>query len=164
MTLRVNVNGTANPLFLHPGMLIAMKESSVITTVLGSCISVCLWDRASGAGGMNHYLLPLWNGEGLKTPRYGNVAIPALIEKMLSLGCNRKDLRAKVFGGAAMLDSKSSVLNIGRGNIEYAEGALAEAGIPVLCRDTGGTYGRKLMFKTGTGEVLLKRVNGVSKS
>lgn len=147
-----------NSHFLYPGMIFAQEGPFTVTTILGSCVSVCLWDPVLRAGGMNHYLLPFWNGEGLQTPKYGNVAVPMLIEKMLSLGSRRENLKAKVFGGANVLESSSGLLNIGERNILFAESALAEGGIGIISRDTGGNSGRKLLFMTSTGEVLVKKV------
>ncbi|MBI5643255.1 MAG: chemotaxis protein CheD [Deltaproteobacteria bacterium] len=139
-------------------MIFAQSGQHMITTVLGSCISVCLWDAALHFGGMNHYLLPFWNGDGLQTPKYGNVAIPMLVEKMISLGSSRGNLRAKVFGGANILENSSGLLNIGARNISFAETALIENRIMVLGKDIGGTAGRKVMFLTSTGEVFVKKV------
>lgn len=138
-------------------MIYAHGGQCAVTTVLGSCVAVCLWDPLIGAGGMNHYLLPLWNGEGLPTPRYGNIAISMLIEKLLSMGCARSSLAAKVFGGANVLGSSSGLLNVGERNIALAESALAENGIRIVNRDTGGTAGRKIMFRTGSGDVFVKK-------
>ncbi|MBI5453315.1 MAG: chemotaxis protein CheD [Deltaproteobacteria bacterium] len=107
---------------------------------------------------MNHFLLPFWNGEGLQTPKYGNVAIPMLIEKMLALGSVKGNLRAKVFGGGNVLENTSGLLNVGDRNIALAEESLAENRIVTLSRDTGGSYGRKVMFMTTTGEVFVKRI------
>lgn len=129
-----------------------------MTTVLGSCVSVCLWDSVNRIGGINHYLLPFWNGEGLRTPRYGNIAIPLLLEKLLEAGCSRANLKAKIFGGGKVLEQMSGVLNIGDRNITYAENALDEANIPVIGRDVGGTTGRKLLFLTESGEVFVKKL------
>ena len=89
--------------YLYPGDIFVNLSPHSITTVLGSCIAVCMYDYKLKIGGMNHYLLPFWNGEGLASPRYGNIAIPKLIEKLLSLGSERKNLRAKVFGGGMVL-------------------------------------------------------------
>lgn len=143
--------------YLYPGMLFAEPGDFGVTTVLGSCISVCLWDPSTGIGGINHYLLPFWNGEGLRTPKYGNIAIPMLIDKLVEAGCSRVHLKAKLFGGGRVLES-NGYLNVGERNILYAENALEEARIPVIGRDTGGTSGRKLLFKTATGEVFVKRL------
>ncbi|MBE0425803.1 MAG: chemotaxis protein CheD [Nitrospirae bacterium] len=134
------------------------EEECIITTILGSCISVCLWDPSSKIGGMNHYLLPLWNGSGLQTPRYGNIAIPKLIKKITDLGCKKSSLRAKVFGGADMLfSSKNGDMSIGTRNIILAEDMLEAENIPVISNDVGGNCGRKIEFNTKTGVVMLRR-------
>lgn len=140
-------------------MLFAESGDYSVTTVLGSCVSVCLWDPAARIGGINHYLLPLWNGDGLRTPKYGNIAIPMLVEKLLQAGCARANLKAKVFGGASVLENSSGLLNVGERNIRFAEGALEEERIPVIGKDTGGTTGRKLLFLTGTGDVYVRKLN-----
>ncbi|MBI2399618.1 MAG: chemotaxis protein CheD [Deltaproteobacteria bacterium] len=140
-------------------MLFAEPGDYSVTTVLGSCVSVCLWDPASRTGGINHYLLPLWNGDGLRTPKYGNIAIPMLVEKLLEAGCARGNLKAKIFGGASVLEGSSAVLNVGERNIHFAESALEEARIPVIGKDVGGTSGRKLLFVTGTGDVYVRKLN-----
>lgn len=140
-------------------MLFAEPGDYGVSTVLGSCVSVCLWDPATRMGGMNHYLLPLWNGDGLRTPKYGNIAIPMLVEKLLQAGCARGNLQAKVFGGASVLEGSSALLNVGERNIHFAEGALEEARIPVIGKDIGGTSGRKLLFVTSTGDVFVRKLN-----
>ena len=68
--------------YLYPGTLFVHRQPHRITTVLGSCVSVCLWNQTARLGGINHYLLPLWNGEGLQTPKYGNIAIVKLIDQV----------------------------------------------------------------------------------
>ena len=144
--------------YLYPGALFAQRGEYIITTILGSCVAVCLWDPVLTIGGINHYMLALWNGEGLPSPKYGNIAIIKLIEKMLSLGSRKEHLRAKVFGGAEVLQSASGILNVSRRNIALARDMLQEERIPILTSDLGGNLGRKLIFHTETGKVLLKKV------
>jgi len=105
---------------------------------------------------MNHFMLPFWNGSGLASPKYGNIAMEQLINKMLSLRSKQHDLVAKVFGGARMLQNQSEYFNIGRRNIELALHMLKEANISVVAQSTGGEKGRKIFFNTGSGEVLQK--------
>jgi chemotaxis protein CheD len=146
--------------YLKQGMIVVRQEECIITTVLGSCISVCLWDSVNGFGGMNHYMLPLWNGEGLPSPRYGNVAIPKLIEKMINIGSLKSNIKAKVFGGAEVLSSmRNSDMKVGPQNIILAEDLLAKEGIPIISIDVGGFSGRRIQFNTKTGAVLLKRLS-----
>lgn len=143
--------------YLYPGGLFADPRPHRVTTVLGSCVAVCLWDPVCRVGGINHYLLPLWNGEGLPTPRYGNVAIDLLVERLLALGCGRGRLTAKLFGGAAMWENPHGLLSVGERNIDLARRTLERHRIPVVGADVGGEAGRKIIFCSGSGEVLLRR-------
>jgi len=72
--------------FLLPSALYVSKEPCLINTVLGSCVAVCFWDPVLRIGGMNHFMMPLWNGQGLASPRFGNIAVPRLLEAMLQYG------------------------------------------------------------------------------
>lgn len=146
-----------NTQFLLPGALHASAEECVITTVLGSCIAVCLWDPVKRVGGMNHYKLPLWNGDGLPSPKFGNIAIEKLLENVLDLGGRKENLKAKVFGGAAVIQSASGLLNVGERNIQAAKQILGDLGIPVVAADVGGEHSRKVVFNTKEGTVLMKK-------
>jgi chemotaxis protein CheD len=150
--------GTNKQHFLMTGGIFAHEEAHVVTTILGSCISVCLWDPVGKVGGINHYMLPLWNGEGLATPKYGSIAIPKLIEKMIGLGCSKKNLRAKIFGGGEVFNGSSFPVKIGDRNIHLAQDLLEAEKIPVVGFDMGGKTGRKILYHTGTGDVLVKRL------
>jgi chemotaxis protein CheD len=150
--------------FLYPGALFVHAETYLVTTVLGSCVAVCLWDPQQACGGINHFLLPLWNGEGLPTPRYGSVAIPRLVERLIESGARRERLQAKIFGGASMWEGSQGVLAVGERNIVLARNLLEEMRIPILVADVGGRLGRKLVFNSGTGEVLLRRNRSQARS
>ncbi len=146
-----------NKHFLYPGALFISADECEITTVLGSCIAVCLWDQVNGGGGMNHFMLPLWNGEGLPTPRYGNIAMEKLLEQVLAFGARRQHLVAKVFGGANLLVNSNSSFPIGARNIDLALGQLEEWRIPVIASDVGGHAGRKIIMNTMSGVVLMAK-------
>ncbi len=143
--------------FLFPSTLFAVAKPTIVQTVLGSCIAVCLFDARLQIGGINHYMLPYWNDQGLATPKYGNIAIPKLIDKMISLGSDPSQLVAKVFGGAHQL-SDSNVYEIGKRNTEVAFDFLAERKIKILKSDTGGSRGRNIKFVTHENLVMLKYV------
>ncbi len=144
--------------FLLPGALKYSKKTMEITTLLGSCVAICLWDSKLNIGGMNHYMMPYWNGTGLASPKYGNIAINKLINGMVLLGSHPKDIVAKVFGGAAVLRSSDCIFNIGERNIEIQKSILEEVGINVVAKSLGGDRGRKLIFNTATGLVKMKYV------
>ena len=145
--------------YLQPCMIFADREEHRVCTILGSCISVCLFDPQLGLGGINHFMLPLWNGEGLPTPKYGNIAIEKLIEKMLRLQGREERLIAKVFGGARVLQGDNPVFGVGDRNISLAREALAAHGIRIACAEVGGTCGMRIEFNTRTGKVLLARLS-----
>lgn len=147
----------ANTHYLHPGNLFVSPEPYVVTTILGSCISVCLWDTVRKVGGINHYLLPLWNGEGLPTPKYGNVAISKLIERMVALGSSEKHLVAKAFGGAS-INTTNGLLNVGQRNLDMALEVLDEKRIQIVSSDLGGMLGRRVLFHTDSGKVMVRMI------
>lgn len=142
--------------YLFPGTIFAHREQHLVTTVLGSCVAVCIWHPKAEVGGINHYLLPLWNGEGLPTPKYGNVAIIRLIEKVRAIA-GEGELVAKVFGGASMWARTEGALAVGERNVELALHVLAEEKIKIVSQDVWGEMGRKIIFDTRTGSVLLRR-------
>lgn len=139
--------------YLYPSALFAEKQPFMVDTVLGSCVAVCLFDQKLLIGGINHYMLPFWNGNGLASPKYGNIATEKLVEKMLRNGANLQNMVAKVFGGANQM---STTLKIGDQNIEIARQTLSNYGIKIIAENTGGTIGRKLRYNTGTGQVMMK--------
>ena len=144
-------------IYLHPGKLFLAREVCLVTTILGSCVAVCLWDDVRRFGGINHFLLPAWAGGDQASSRFGNVAIEELIRELLGLGARRQQLRAKVFGGACVLEAlQNGAHHLGQKNIDMAYRLLAEERIPVVGGDVGGKRGRKLMFRTDDGQAWVK--------
>lgn len=142
--------------FLYPSTLFASTTPYLVNTILGSCVAVCMYDPVLKTGGINHYMLPLWNGEGLASPKYGNIAIEKLLEKMLSNGSKKSNIIAKVFGGGEVIDTNISQFHIGERNILIAQQVLKELNIRISGQSLGGKNGRKIQFNTSTGAVLQK--------
>ena len=136
--------------FLYPSTLYAGSDSCSVKTILGSCVAVCLYDKKLKQGGMNHYLLPTHRGTEDPSPKYGNVAIYRLIEKLKTMGSQPKNLIAKIFGGSDQ--HGITHLAAGQSNIEMARAILKKYNIEVIEEDTGGTKGRTVTFHTQTGE------------
>ena len=135
------------------GEYFATAHDVAMVTVLGSCVSACLWDAQRGIGGMNHFMLP---GAG-DSARLGIYAMEVLINRMLKCGADRGSLVAKVFGGANVLEGMDT-LNIGSRNAAFVLEFLAEERIPVVARDLEDLYPRKVAFLPRTGRVLMKRL------
>lgn len=145
--------------FLYPATLFASREPYIVNTILGSCVAVCLYDPILNIGGINHYMLPFWNGEGLASPKHGNIATERLIDKMISMGSHKHKLIAKVFGGGEVIDTKISQFHIGERNIQVALQILKEQKIKIAGQSLGGKNGRKIQFNTYTGEVFQRYIN-----
>ena len=148
---------------LRAGEYFASDKGEVLSTVLGSCISACIFDSKKKIGGMNHYLLP-----GLVPPddiftsklgRYGMFAMELLIGELIKKGVKRENLAAKIFGGGSVLKFRSLDGNVTESNIRFVKKYLELERIPVLKQDLGGIEGRKIFLFTDTGRVLLKRFN-----
>lgn len=141
--------------FLYPGQIYVAQHPSIITTILGSCAALVLWDRRLKIGGMNHYLLPEGTETGPNRLRYGNVANPELLRELIALGCTTKNLQAKVFGGSSAF-SANPTQSVGTRNSELAEEFLRKEGIPLIAKDVCGKRGRKLVFHTDDGATFIK--------
>jgi chemotaxis protein CheD len=142
--------------FIHSGEIYVAIKPTEITTVLGSCVAVCLFDRVEKIGAMNHYLLPLWNGNGLQTPKFGNISIPRMIENMVNMGCLIGNMEAKLFGGANIHDTKLENMMIGKKNVVIAKELLRQHNIPITAEDTGGSVGRRILMHSDLGKVLMR--------
>ncbi len=145
---------------LHIGQLFACREGAVLRTLLGSCVSACLYDPLTRVCGMNHILLPgradfqTFN----ESARYGINAMEVLINEMTKLGALRTRVQAKVFGGGHVLATVSVEKNPGLKNVEFVLEYLRVEGIPITAQDTGGTWTRVLEFHTDTFEVFVKKI------
>lgn len=144
--------------FLFPSDLFVNKESHEVTTLLGTCVAITLWDSNLRIGGINHYLLPTSNGQTDEPLKYGDTSIVLLIKKMKELGSKPSYLIAKIFGGTDTLDH----FKTGFKNIEMAKAIIKAEGIKVSADNTGGDFGRKIMYYTQNGDVYLKYLNSTT--
>jgi chemotaxis protein CheD len=126
-----------------------------IVTVLGSSVAVTLFDIEKKIGGMVHYLLPVWDGIGFKTLRYGNIAIQRLINKLLNLNANIENLEAKILGGASMNNSNTT-FSIGLRNVKIAKEILLQNKIKITAEDIGKNLGRYVLFNGSTGKIDIR--------
>jgi chemotaxis protein CheD len=142
-------------IYLQPGQIVVSKQECRVTTILGSCVAVALYDPVQGVGGINHYLLPRGPRDS-DSARFGAVALPRLLREVVAIGADRRRIVAKVFGGACVLGNAMGRHDIGRQNVEAAVQFLAAERILVTAEDMGGSRGRKLVFRTTDGVVWLK--------
>ncbi len=137
----------------------AISEDSdeILTTVLGSCIAVCMYDAQRKIGGMNHFLLPSREGESGANVRYGAYAMELLINGLLKKGAQKHRIEAKIFGGASMM---GNLRDIGAANARFAHDFLKDEGIPCVAESVGGTSARRIRFWPTSGRVRQLLVSG----
>lgn len=158
---------TPSRIYIKPGEYHVTDKGVIITTLLGSCVSACLYDPVQKIIGMNHFLLsnkryardlPFSVTEA---GRYGVHAMELLINAMLKLGAKRENLRAKAFGGASLLKPSSEVGNffcVGEVNARFIREFLSNDGIPLVASDLGGDRGRVIYFKAEDFSVYMRKI------
>jgi chemotaxis protein CheD len=134
---------------------VSADPDTVLMTVLGSCVSACIYDTTTSIGGMNHFILPTSGGlEIIQHPeRYGDLAMRALVDDLCSLGAERRDLRAKLFGGRTR---KCSGYDPGLLNAAFARRFLQAEGIKLVDSSLGDDLARWIAFHPTTGSVQMR--------
>lgn len=136
---------------------VSSDPATVLSTVLGSCVAVCLFDRGAGVGGMNHFLLAETGSATGDDLRYGVNAMELLVNELLRAGAERNKLSAKLFGGARMTEHAS---DIGQSNARFARDFLAREGIACLSQSLGGVLARRVQFTPTTGAARQLQITG----
>lgn len=148
---------------LKPGEIHVAQRPTIITTLLGSCVSVCLYSVQDAVGAMSHSILPFpkYRPTGSDV-RYVECALDRMMGEMRSLGVAAGRIEAKMFGGAEMFHRSDRDIRIARivgdGNTDAARGFLERCGVRVVSECVGGNYGRKVIFNTATGMVMVKKL------
>lgn len=141
---------------------IVSSPGKLITVGLGSCIGIAFYDKVYGFGGLAHIMLPdSTQFSNVTNPfKFADLALPILLEKMEKQGCHRRNIKAKIAGGASMFNfsDKNMIMDIGNRNGIAVKQALDKLSIPILSEDIGGNKGRTMIFDTSNGIVQIKTV------
>lgn len=137
---------------LWAGDLEVAGEPVRMSTVLGSCVAVCLFDPVRRCGGMNHFLVPRGGTKAI----HGDWATAELVSRLGRLGCPPRGLRGKIFGGGSPLRLVNEAFAIGAENVVVAREVLAACGIPVVAERVGHRAGVRLFFENWSGVVWLQ--------
>ena len=130
-----------------------------ITTLLGSCVAVCLYDTRLRLAGMNHFLLPSRAksaSDDMDVILAGDYSMEVLLNTMLGKGAVKQRLVAKAFGGGTIVTS--ILMAIGQRNSEFAKEWLEREGIPLIAQDFGGAWSRKVIFTPDGGDAFCRRL------
>lgn len=162
MTLQPSTHPVApeNPprIFLNAGDFHFGAAPLQLETLLGSCVTVTLWQPRRRIGGMCHFLVP-------SRPRsradkldghFADEAFALFDAAIRKSGSKPEAFQAKLFGGGNMFPNARNSLNVGENNIVVARQLLKQRGIPLLAEHAGGAGHRKLIFDLNTGEVQMR--------
>ena len=145
---------------LLPNEYYVTTESTVMLTVLGSCVAACLHDPYAAVAGMNHFMLPDEASSGADHPdamRYGTHSMDTLVRELVKAGARRERLQAKVFGGAAVLPGMPFI-NVGDRNAQFVLRYLQEQKIDLYAQDLGGSHARRVGFMADSGKVVVRKL------
>jgi chemotaxis protein CheD len=137
---------------------------SIRTTGLGSCVGVILYDEITKIAGLAHVMLPdstLVKAASINIGKYADTAVKSLYDMLIKKGAIRRNLKAKIAGGAQMFQfsSASEMMRIGPRNVESVKTQLADLGIPIIASDVGGSSGRTIEFNPESAQLSIKTVN-----
>ena len=140
----------------------AIERQRPISTLLGSCVAVCLIDTGLPMAGMNHFMLPQMK-KGAHADEdmllAGDACMEALLNAMLAQGAAKHRIKAKAFGGGTVIDANlPSSLSIGKRNSDFTREWLDRENIPLTASDLLGPWSRKVLLVPGNGDAYCKRV------
>ena len=142
-----------------PGEYYGSDDDMIVNTVLGSCVSACIWDRSKGIGGMNHFMLPDTGERDFAgaAGRFGTYAMELLINDLMKHGASRDHLECKLFGGGNVMKGFTT-MNVGERNVQFALDFLKTERIRITAQDLLDKYPRKVVFFTKTGRAMVKKL------
>lgn len=140
-----------------------LSPNGVTTLGLGSCVGIAIRDPGSKVGGLAHIMLPdstAIRNSHQNIAKFADTGIDELVRQMELLGAKRKNMVAKIAGGATMFtfQGKNDMVQIGERNVEATKVKLKQLGIPILAEDTGANYGRTVTFFPETGDFHIRAV------
>jgi chemotaxis protein CheD len=151
-------------IYLKPAELCVSKAPAMVTTVLGSCIAVTMWDPETGVAAICHAPQPDCPKSSMECPRhcikkyhYVSCVIPEMLIHMEAAGVKRGNIEVKIFGGASVLATFPRG-SIGRKNIDTALSLFKHYGFEPKAKLVGGRRGCKIVLNTHTGEVMFRYI------
>lgn len=159
-------------IYLHPGEVCFSNKDVVVSTVLGSCISITMNSNGKPFSGISHCQLPTCkelNDKPLvcsEPYKYVDSTIKNMLKKFNENGISNSEIEVKIFGGADVLQTvagKTKINTIGSQNINSAIKTISEHNLKIIASDIGGERGRKIFFRSKTGEVFLNRLKNNEK-
>lgn len=156
-------NAITKKFFLEPGYVCVPYEPMQLAAVVASGVVVTIFNRKTHRGGMSVYTHPK-RVKGNSTAVFAAPAISALVQMFTSGGDDPKDLEAHLCGGAINKESMDYVPLQSEENIRIGEEVLKKLNVELSGKDSGGIRGRKVVFHSGTGEIVTAKVSNIRRT
>lgn len=155
---------------LLPGELVIAKNGETIWTVLGSCVTVILYNSRLKISAVCHAQLPSRTLEihcstSCTSPcrqnescefKYVSCSIEYMLDQFHKLGIQNREIDVRLYGGANVLELSSDKPRIGDKNVSKAKQILREKGLTIFKEDTGGNKSRSITHLANIGMTKLK--------
>ncbi len=155
-------------IFLHPGEAIFSKKPIIVSTVLGSCVSITMYNARTKMAGISHCQLPKCPHRAtdcikhcVDPYKYVDCTIEKMLEKFKSNKIAPEEIEIKIFGGGDVLttiEKQIPTQTVGQKNLIAADEMFKKHRLKVAAKDVGGKTGRKLFFVADSGEIYLNRL------
>jgi len=143
------------PYTLNPGQVHLVKGMGYIRTVVGSAVSICIWDEELQYACMCHFVFPSPASGDAPSGLYATESIPTMLKALAGAGSKRRSLTAHILGGASPTPTPDPTAEA---NVCTAREIMYQNRIPVICEDVGGNVGRKIVFNAENGNVAVVKV------
>jgi chemotaxis protein CheD len=138
-----------------------IEKVKPLSTLLGSCVAVCMYDKTAGIGGLNHFMLPnLQRSPNSEVDALlaGDYCMEALLNGLLAQGARKARIEAKAFGGGTIIESLARGVGIGKRNADFTREWLERENIPLVASDFLGPWSRKILFVPQNGDAYCRRM------
>ncbi|MGR3319951.1 MAG: chemotaxis protein CheD [Candidatus Anammoxibacter sp.] len=149
---------------VKPGDLCFPEKTNLLCAVVGSGVAITVFDTKRRCGGMCYYIKPLRNNPNETSTSFACPSIIGLLNMLLGSGSQLKYLEAQLYGGAANQKAEGHINGLGDQNVNVAKEILNLQNVRIVGTGIGGTYGRKVVFDTSSGETVIAKVDNIRSS
>lgn len=144
--------------FVYPGGLHVVRAPASMVTIVGSCVAVCVKAPCANVGGMVHFLMPEGPDHPATRMGYANHAVPALVEAVRALADDAY-VEAMLAGGAQVRGAAVGPRRkMGAENVDAARRALARLDVTIVSEVVGGSFGRRVLYDVGRGDMVVEEL------
>ncbi len=149
--------------YVEPGFVLVPSRPTMLAAIVTSGVVVSLYDGEQRRGGLCHYAEPC-RRDGLSTAVFAAPSILCLAEMFRRSGSRLEELEAHLYGGGVNPRCSRYVEGLAERNVEVGVEVLAGLGISVAGREVGGKRGRKVIFCSTSGDVVIARLDDVEEA